>query len=77
VKTRAFLVLLILLAAEVVSAQCPQCKNALEEARKNGSEVGTSLNAGILYLLALPYSIAMAFGVVWYRNLRNKKKADV
>jgi hypothetical protein len=50
------------------------CKTSLEEARKNGTQVGNTLNMGILYLLALPYSIAMVFGIIWYRNTRMAKK---
>jgi len=50
------------------------CKASLEEARKNGTEVGNTLNSGILYLLALPYSIATVFGVIFYRNRKAKKR---
>ncbi|MCU0442307.1 MAG: hypothetical protein MUE96_07905 [Bacteroidia bacterium] len=49
------------------------CKTSLEEARKNGSQVGNSLNNGILYLLALPYTIALVFGLLYWRNNRLKK----
>ena len=43
--------------------------------RKNGSQVGNTLNSGILYLLALPYLVASVFGVIWYRNYKAKKRA--
>jgi uncharacterized paraquat-inducible protein A len=56
-------------------AQCPMCKTSIEEARKNGTQVGETLNDGILYLLILPYSIAMVFGFIYWRNQRLKKKA--
>lgn len=74
---RAFILVLLLtlvLMAGELAAQCPMCKTSLEEARKNGTQVGNSLNAGILYLLALPYSIASVFGIIWWRNTRAKKK---
>jgi hypothetical protein len=64
---------LCILASDVL-AQCPMCKTSLEEARKNGSAVGSSLNNGILYLLAIPYSIAMVFGYIYWRNAKLKKK---
>jgi uncharacterized paraquat-inducible protein A len=64
--------LLVSLSADIW-AQCPMCKTSLEEARKNGSQVGSSLNNGILYLLALPYTIAMVFGYIYWRNNRLKK----
>lgn len=56
-------------------AQCPMCKTSLEEARKNGTQVGSTLNDGILYLLVLPYTIAMVFGFIYWRNQKLKKKA--
>lgn len=55
-----------------VLAQCPMCKTSLEEARKTGSQVGSTLNNGILYLLALPYTIAIVFGFIWWRNKKKK-----
>jgi uncharacterized paraquat-inducible protein A len=64
----------IILIANDVLAQCPMCKTSLEEARKNGSQVGSSLNNGILYLLALPYTIAMVFGFIYWRNHKLKRK---
>lgn len=68
------IVLLCLVMLSDVSAQCPMCKASLEGARKNGTQVGNSLNSGILYLLALPYSIVAVFGVIFYRNRKLKKK---
>lgn len=69
------ILLLVLFSLNEVLAQCPMCKTSLEEARKNGTQVGNTLNNGILYLLALPYTIAMAFGIWWWRNSRLKKQA--
>jgi uncharacterized paraquat-inducible protein A len=70
---RKYLVLLILLLLVVgVSAQCPMCKTAVESARENGSNAANGLNNGILYLLALPYSIAAVFGTMWFINKRKK-----
>lgn len=68
--------MLILGSAIDLFAQCPMCKTSLEEARKNGTQVGNSLNAGILYLLALPYSIATVFGLVWWKKTKKKKSAQ-
>ncbi|MFN6082058.1 MAG: hypothetical protein ACK44P_04650 [Bacteroidota bacterium] len=64
---------MILLSQDLL-AQCPMCKTALSSARDNGSSVGSSLNNGILYLLALPYTIAAIFGIIWYRNARIQKR---
>lgn len=73
----ALLFALVMMINTDLAAQCPMCKTSLEEARKNGSQVGNSLNMGILYLLALPYSIATFFGIVWWRNTRSRKQANI
>lgn len=69
-----FIIIYFIVITNDVNAQCPMCKASLEEARKNGTEVGNTLNSGILYLLALPYSIATVFGVIFYRNRKAKKR---
>lgn len=76
-KKTAFVLLILFLAlfATDVAAQCPMCKTSLEEARKSGSTVGSTLNDGILYLLALPYTIAIVFGVIYWRNKKRKMAA--
>jgi hypothetical protein len=66
------LVVLITFALDL-SAQCPMCKASLESAKENGTNVGNTLNSGILYLLAIPYSIATVFGVILYRNNKLRK----
>ncbi len=68
------LVISLILVAGDVMAQCPMCKTALSSARDNGSQVGSSLNNGILYLLALPYTVITVFGIIWYRNMKQRKK---
>lgn len=70
------IILTILLAGLQLQgfAQCAMCKSNLESARANGmTEVGSSINMGILYLLALPYLIAMVFGFIYYKKYRTKK----
>lgn len=68
--------LLFILSYDVLAQGCPMCKTSLEEARKNGSQVGNTLNNGILYLLALPYLVVSVFGVIWYRNYKAKKRTS-
>lgn len=68
------LLLVVLTYNDAMAQGCPMCKTSLEEARKNGSMVGNTLNNGILYLLALPYLIAATFGIIWYRNTKQKKQ---
>ena len=75
IKSQIPIILLLFLLVFVfdTSAQCPMCKASLESAKENGTNVGNTLNGGILYLLALPYSIATVFGVILYRNNKLKK----
>lgn len=62
-----------------VSAQCPMCKANVESNRKASTDgvkkkvVGSGLNQGILFLLAMPYIAAVGMGVYWYRNQKKKK----
>jgi hypothetical protein len=42
----------------------------------NGGTEGRALNKGILYLLALPYTMVMVLGVVWYRNRKALSKGN-
>lgn len=69
---------LALSAAVPAAAQCPLCKNSVESTLNNnpgGRKSGTGLNAGIMVLFFMPYSVAMVIGVLWYRNAQHKKKA--
>ncbi|MCU0423853.1 MAG: hypothetical protein MUC81_13685 [Bacteroidia bacterium] len=68
-------VVLSCVANELQAQGCPMCKTSLEEARKNGSMVGNTLNDGILYLLALPYIIVGTLGFIWYKKTRAAKKS--
>jgi hypothetical protein len=72
---RIFLLALSMVFTVMSYAQCPMCKTALGSARDNGSDVGSTLNSGILYLLVLPYTIAMVFGIIYYNKWRKKRMA--
>lgn len=67
----------VLLVQPDVIAQCQMCKSNIEMARQNGdTNVGNTLNNGILYLLALPYLIAIFFGFIYYKKYKEKKAAQ-
>lgn len=70
------MVLLFSLGLTVASydaaAQCPMCKMSAESNLKNGGTQGRGLNAGILYMLALPYTLVGTIGFIWWRNNRRK-----
>ena len=51
------------------SAQCAMCKKSAENANSNDdTAIASTLNQGVLYLLALPYVAGGVLGVIWYRN---------
>ena len=58
-------------------AQCPMCKISAESNLKNGGTAGKGLNAGILYMLALPYTLVGTIGFIWWRNNRRKEEDEV
>ncbi len=76
-KSKIFLFILLLVLTIISNdtlAQCAMCKSNLEMAREGGgTNVGNTLNMGILYLLALPYLVAGVFGFIYYRNYKLKK----
>lgn len=49
------------------------CKATAESNLKNGGTAGRGLNAGILYMLVVPYLLVGSFGYWWWRN---RKKDD-
>lgn len=60
-------VLLLFTQADGV-AQCPMCRMSMESNLANGGTAGKGLNAGILYMLAMPYTLVLTLGILWYRN---------
>ena len=57
-------------------SQCAMCRATVESNVGTGSkepenQVGSGLNTGILYLMAIPYVLIGAVGFLWYMN--NKK----
>jgi hypothetical protein len=58
-------------------SQCAMCRATVESNVGTGSkdpesEVGSGLNTGILYLMAIPYILIGTVGFLWYKS--NKKK---
>lgn len=78
---RIVIILAIALGAVFTSsesvAQCPMCKMSAESNLKNGGTTGRGLNAGILYMLALPYTLLGTFGYIWWKNNRRKDEDEV
>ena len=60
-----------------LAAQCPMCKMSAESNLKNGGTAGKGLNAGILYMLALPYTLVGVIGFIWWKNNRRNREDEV
>ncbi len=60
--------LLLLLLSDDLVAQCPMCRMSAESNLKNGGTDGRGLNTGILYMLAMPYTLVAIIGFWWWRN---------
>lgn len=75
-KRKVFLVLFLLaltfIVVPKVNAQCAMCSINAEQGVKNGNTVSAGLNTGVLYLLSVPYLMAIIVGVVWYKKYRKK-----
>ena len=71
----ALVIAFSLAALEVKAQGCVMCKAQVGEHKDQDEAklVGSSLNTGILYLMAAPYLLIGTVGFIWYRN--NKKKA--
>ena len=75
-----FIALILTAAALLIGtdadAQCAMCKAVVESHQKNGGGIGAGLNAGILYLMAIPYAMVFGGGVYWYRQLKERAKLE-
>ncbi|KQS41522.1 hypothetical protein [Pedobacter sp. Leaf194] len=75
-KNKAFLILILFLFAFTmppkVMAQCAMCTINAEQGVKNGNTQAAGLNTGVIYLLVIPYILATAVGIIWYKKYRKK-----
>ncbi|WP_241738981.1 hypothetical protein [Pontibacter beigongshangensis] len=60
-----------------VNGQCAMCRATVESNVGTGSsepesDVGSGLNTGILYLMAIPYLLVGTIGFLWYKSSRKK-----
>lgn len=68
-----FLILFLMNAGDV-AAQCAMCRGSVESSMGNGrNNVGVGLNTGIMFLFVMPYLLVAIIGYLWYRN---SKKAQ-
>lgn len=66
-----FSIVLMVIFQFDLDAQCPMCKLSAESNLRDGGSAGKGLNAGILYMLSLPYLIVTGLGYLWYKNRKN------
>lgn len=65
----AFLLLFaVLLISNHLLAQCAMCKASAEADLKNGSGIGKGLNAGIVYLLFVPYILLAGLAFLFFKK---------
>lgn len=67
------LIIIILISLMIDTyAQCPMCKIGAEANMKGGGSAALGLNAGILYMLSMPYLLVATLGIIWYKNRRQE-----
>lgn len=65
-----------IVSAQMAFSQCAMCKATVENS-ENSETFAAGLNAGILYLMSVPYILFTVIAILWYRNSkRNKEKRE-
>ncbi len=70
------LTLILLFLATLMNqsyAQCAMCKSVVESNIDGGSAIGSGLNDGILYLMAMPYLSLAIVAFAWMRYNKRLK----
>ena len=62
------IILFCIQSAGVMAQGCANCKSAVESDLKSGGSIGTGLNTGILYLMAIPYLILMIGAYAFFKK---------
>ena len=64
-----FLVTVLFVFSMGASAQCAMCKATAESATENVNKgIGEGLNAGIVYLMLVPYVLLATIALVFFRK---------
>lgn len=75
-KNYVLLLAFVLIVLTDTSAQCSMCSAVVESSQKTGQEFAEGLNAGILYLMGLPYALLVVMGIVLFRKM-NRNRAEM
>lgn len=63
--------LLLFFTGTAAVAQCAMCRSNVESnIQAEESKVGSGLNSGIVYLMAIPYILVATVGFFWYKYNR-------
>lgn len=68
------LTLLCSVSPQETSAQCAMCKASVEANFKGGGKSARGLNAGILYMLAMPYLLVGTIGYIYWKNKKRQNQ---
>ncbi len=58
-----------------LNAQCSMCSAVVESGQKSSEDLAEGLNAGILYLMGIPYALLLGMGILLFRKL-NQNRAE-
>lgn len=74
---RATALLLTTFAAFAGQAQCAMCTKAAMDGMKDGATTSAGINDGILYLLSMPYLLALSIAAAffWWRWRARREEA--
>lgn len=73
----AFVVSLIVAAVIAADAfGCPNCKDGINTSDPAGLNVARGYFYSILFMLAMPFTLAGSFGAYVWREMRRQKRAD-
>lgn len=73
ITTLLLIILIIVMSLDYSFAQCPMCKMSAESNLQNGGTEGRGLNAGILYMLSLPYLLVSVIGYIWWKRKKREE----
>ena len=72
-KYLTFILLYLTTMMNQAYAQCAMCKSVVESNIDGGSVIGSGLNDGILYLMAMPYLALAIVAFAWMRYNKRLK----
>ena len=76
-KKSLLIIILLLILVVDSQAQCAMCKSVVESNMENGDNIGSGLNDGILYLMAMPYISLGLIAFFWLRHNKKQKNSSL